>query len=508
MNKLKYSKIILLILLTGVLYGQSNGSLAFKKNRPQDKRYTPGLTVDMQYRMAEKFFLIREANVGNPEAQHELGIRYLLGEEFEKDTTLSYYWISRAADAGHTSASYNKGIFLMNGWGTKWNPFDAYSEFRKAAYAGMPQAQFIVGIMFTENLIIPRNLDSAYAWVKKADKAGYEPAKDVMKRLIAAGAKDDDALPGNGKENIGETGSEISARSVLLYINFDPDTTKPVTDSLIAKELLDTYSRLPGSDSLFANLTSPDSIKLDSSLIIAADYGSPEAMAALGRIYEKGLGTNPDRVMAAIWYLRAYKYESTLGGRLFNEILGSPGLINEIESRVYKNDKNAAYLWALLTFAGANYKIGVEDAKKILTDLAASGYVFALLDLAQYYYTGSYFARDKEKATGLLNMAYALGNNEAPVRKASYELRDDFNPKDAALLVNVLDKGIEKGSLIAQTMKGYCYQFGIGVEQSFTGASRLYMEAANRGSKAAFSFLRKMYDSLRPTSPEFVISEE
>ncbi len=495
-------------MLTGIIYGQSNGSLAFKKNRPQDKRYTPGLTVDMQYRMAEKFFLIREANAGIAEAQHELGIRYLLGEEFEKDTTLSYFWISRAADAGHISANYNQGIFLMNGWGTKWNPFEAYSKFRYAAFAGMPQAQFIIGIMFTENLIIPRNLDSACAWVKKADQAGYEPARDVMQRLIAAGAKDGDIQSETAKDTKGESGSEISARSVLLYINFDPDTTKPVTDSLIAKELTDSFSRLPGADTDFVKFSSPDSITFDSSLVIAADYGSPEAMAALGRIYEKGLGTAPDRVMAAIWYLRAYKYESTLGGRLFNEILGSPGLINEIENRVYKNDKNAAYLWALLTFAGANYKIDIEDAKKILTDLAASGYIFAILDLAQYYYSGNYFKQDLEKADGLLNMAYGLGNNEAPIRKASYQLRDDLNPVNIKNLLSVLDSGINKGSLIAQTMKGYCYQFGIGVEQSYTNASRLYMEAANRGSNAAFSFLRKMYDSLRPAGDEFRLAEE
>ena len=98
----------------------STSSLAFKKNRPQ-KSLMPFYQPDLSYQLWKQFNLIREANSGDPLAEHELGIRYLLGDGVRADTLLGAYWIRKAVEKNLTAAEYNYGILLMNGWGVKWN---------------------------------------------------------------------------------------------------------------------------------------------------------------------------------------------------------------------------------------------------------------------------------------------------------------------------------------------------------------------------------------------------
>ena len=108
-------------------------SLAFKKNRPQ-KNYTIFYQPDLSYQIQKQFNLIRDANTGNALAQHELGLRYLLGEDgIVADTILGAYWVGKAAEQNLTAACFNYGILLINGWGVEWNPYKAYNFFLKAA---------------------------------------------------------------------------------------------------------------------------------------------------------------------------------------------------------------------------------------------------------------------------------------------------------------------------------------------------------------------------------------
>ena len=84
----------------------STQSLAFKNKRPQQNApyfYRP----DLAYQIWQKFRLTQEANAGDPLAQHELGLRFLLGEGVPADTAQAVYWIKKAADHNLTSAKYN-----------------------------------------------------------------------------------------------------------------------------------------------------------------------------------------------------------------------------------------------------------------------------------------------------------------------------------------------------------------------------------------------------------------
>jgi TPR repeat protein len=73
--------------------------------------------------------------------------------------------------------------------------------------------------------------------------------------------------------------------------------------------------------------------------------------------------------------------------------------------------------------------------------------------------------------------------------------------------VKLLRRAAGEGSVLAQTMLGYCYATGLGVERSTPEAVQLYRSAAQRGSNAAYSALKELYAAIRPSDPEFEIDE-
>ena len=142
---------------------------------------------DIDYNLMHIFMLERKAYAGDVAAQHELGLRYLLGEGVVADTLKGAFWIKRAAEQSSADAAYNLGILEFNGMGLPWNPFDAYKLFKAAATQGMAEAEYILSMFLTENLVVPRNWEEAYQWLKKSNDAGYAPAKEAIADFEARG---------------------------------------------------------------------------------------------------------------------------------------------------------------------------------------------------------------------------------------------------------------------------------------------------------------------------------
>jgi hypothetical protein len=142
---------------------------------------------DIDYNLMHIFSLERKAYAGDVAAQHELGLRYLLGEGVEADTLKGAFWIKRAAEQSSADAEYNLGILEFNGMGLPWNPFDAYKVFIAAARQGMVEAEYIISMFYTENLVVPRNWEEAYRWIKKSADGGYTPAKEALTDFEARG---------------------------------------------------------------------------------------------------------------------------------------------------------------------------------------------------------------------------------------------------------------------------------------------------------------------------------
>ena len=112
------------------LFAQDSTQIqAFKDNTP--RKYPVLKAKYPSYSLIAGYVLVTEANRNDPFAQHELGIRYLLGSGFPADTVKAIYWIRKAADQNLPSARFNYGIMLYNGVGVPWNPYS--TKRRKAA---------------------------------------------------------------------------------------------------------------------------------------------------------------------------------------------------------------------------------------------------------------------------------------------------------------------------------------------------------------------------------------
>lgn len=469
---------------------------------------------DQTYELWEDFMLMQKANNGDPLAQQELGIRYLLGKGFGVDTVKSAYWIQRAADQNYVVAHYNIGIFLNNGWGVPWNPYKAYEHFQYAAKQGMPEAEYVYGSLLTDDLVVPKNWNEAYRWMKKAADAGFQPARDALvefeKRGIAA--QKDSSENTSTTVVKGDSSLILPARPwkpVLLDFSDEPATDEDELGFL--KEML-----RKGSPELknALGIAKLDAEKLiaDSTLLHliedAADVGSPEALAVLGRFYEKGIIGRKNLVLAAIEYLRALRLEFPRAPSLLWSLFQDKKFVQQIHSLVLRDNADAEFVCAGLISLGIDTQFPPEEAFRLLQKASAQQHVQALIETGLCYYSGRGVEINKQKAVSLWKQAAALGSREAEIRLTATNVIGDLRLNDYAASIPDLDSAAVKGSLLAQVALAYCYETGTGVGESKAEAVQLYRASAYRGSQIAYYALKKLYDEIRPDSAEFRIKDE
>ncbi len=502
--------------ITADFYAQdTTKSLAFKNNRPQRNNpyfYRP----DLAYQIWQQFKLNQEANSGDALAQHELGLRYLLGDGIPADTIKAIYWIKKAAENNLTAAKYNLGIMLINGIGIKWDPFLAFKYFRSAAREGMNQAQYVLGILYTDNLIVKRDWNIAYYWIKKSADGDFESAKEVLPELEPKISKHVVDSLFNIKNYAVSDQAELNDNTKipsslgLMFIDFNniQDTTFMLTDSMIVSDL-----RLAQNDSLISELKI-DSVKniseisSEKNLIIInelADNGSPEAQTLLGKMYEEGIYYNKDIIKAASFYYRALRNDSPKATNILWNLSKNKEFINKVIEKSKEGDSEAKFVWYGLTSIGFDNRIVINDAVKLLTESAYNFYMPAIIELGLDYYTGRDVIKDGEKGILLWKEAEQRGSSEASVRLISSELIDGYNYGDTKKDFQKLLKFAENGSLLAQVTIAICYEQGFTVSPSTADAVKYYRYAAQRGNQFAYNQLKRMYDSIRPNEQEFII---
>lgn len=522
---IRYNKFFLSVIILFIIFFSANlaaqdttKSLAFKKNRPYRNNpyfYQPDLT----YQLLHQFKLIQEANTGDPIAQHELGMRLLLGEGMAPDTSSAVYWIRQAASAKLTAALYNYGVMLINGWGTEWNPFDAFTNFYNAAEAGMNQAQYVVGILYSDNLIVPRDWNKSYYWIKKSFDGGYEPAKEVLDEIAAKVSKEfKDSVTTNKfavsketKKKNNEDNKQIQPSSGLVFIDFETqmDTLKEISDKLLLTDLehtgieniLDTLSI--NNDSTLTTFEDQTQIEM---LINFADAGSHEAQTILGRMYENGIFFSQDIIIAAEYYIRATILDSPRSAFLLWKLVNQQKFFTQLKFAVDKNQAVAQFVWYGLKKLGYDNQLTDFDAANLLKKSVAQNHVPAIIELGYDYYTGKYFDQDKFLGIRIWETARKFGSVEAEVRIATSKVFDEVIGTDFKQVTDFIQKSSEKGSVLAQVALAYCYENGLGLKKNTSNAVKYYRFAAQRGSQFAYEQLKRLYDERRPDSEQFQIS--
>ncbi len=472
---------------------------------------------DIDYNLMHIFMLERKAYGGDVAAQHELGLRYLLGEGVAADTLRGAFWIKRAAEQNSADAEYNLGILESNGMGLPWNPFDAYKLFKAAALHGMAESEYILSMFLTENLVVPRNWEEAYVWLKKAADAGYAPAKEAMTDFEARGlgTKHDDHA---AKPDTSSAKKKPPVKQTLgfVFLDTEPDTASQSDAILLKDALREATPQLKRALGLTKERTKP--LDLDTAGMAAirdaAEEGSPEALTILGRSYERGISVKRDLVTAAMYYIRATRMSSPRAPGLLARLIEQAGFFELIKSRVGQHDGDAEFAWAAMNALKLDYLMSQKEgfitdkqALEFLTRASSANHIQAMIELGLCYYSGRWVQEDRRQAMVLWAKASAMGSREARLRIAALSVRTEKNANTLRATISELDQAAQRGSVLAQVALGYCYETGTGVEKRIPEAVKWYRNSAQRGSQDAYYALKRLHDQIRPPDKEFQISE-
>jgi len=139
--------------------------------------------------------LFEAAKKGDPESQYLLSLKYLYGDEIEKDEGAFERWALSAYEQGCADALYKLAHYHRNSEGSmradlkgeKTIPHIelAYKEFEILAKSGLLEAQEILGDMYRvgEGFGIEEDKEKSLKWYEVAVSNGSERAREIVKYM-------------------------------------------------------------------------------------------------------------------------------------------------------------------------------------------------------------------------------------------------------------------------------------------------------------------------------------
>ncbi len=507
-KKISLNTVVILLLFLNGLYAQdSSKSEAIKPTDFWNKK-TLVKPIYPPYPLMAGFLLVKEANQGDPFAQHELGLRYIMGNGFNADTALGISWLKRAVKSGIPAAHFNYAIMCLNGTGVEWNPFEAFYHIKFAAIAGLPEGMYLLGVLYTDNLLISRNLNLAFQWLNKSANAGFLPAKQVIDEIIKSGfSPPEDSTPDpNEQIAINNTSTVLDPGFEPELISFEKDSTSiNKEDYFISKfsvKKINEIRDFVGCKIDTVDL-SIDSIKAIQIIKKASEFSSPEAVYAYAKLE---LSAKQQQFDYAETLLKAMRlgYNSALFS--LNAVINDLKFTENLFKLVNKKDPQALYIISQVRLLNLKFDITHDQAIEYLKIAAAKNNINAVNELALIYFTGKYDMKNKEEAIKLWLSLYK-NDNEAKQRLLFAKIIEDTQ------LINkseydYLKFASDNGSIIADAAIGYIYEKGVFASPKKALAEKYYRKGSRRGNNYAFLLLKNLYNDLRPKDEEFTIYTE
>lgn len=161
---------------------QPSGNLAFEWYQKAAKVSVEGITALAQcytyaigtqqdYDKAVELYK-KAAELGDAQAQCDLGICYRSGEGVEKDPLKAIEWYLKAAEQGHGGALNNLGIMYQHGIGVEPDIEKAAEYYLKAAEAGNADGQFCIGLLYSAGEGVEQDYAEAAKWFTAAAEQG------------------------------------------------------------------------------------------------------------------------------------------------------------------------------------------------------------------------------------------------------------------------------------------------------------------------------------------------
>ena len=201
--------------------------------------YVRGDEIEQNYEEAFKWYKAA-AEQGDADAQNSLYNRYAKGEGVEQNSEEAMKWLHRSADQGHGLAYYNLGFEYSSGVLVKKNELEAIKWYKKAVKKDVTEAYYQLGFLYTYGDTI---------------KKDYKSARECYE--LAGGSWNGEAQNELGILHFNGLGTPKDDAKAFLYFQ------------------------------------------------LAAENGSPEGMYNLGAMYDNGFGTKRNRKFATQWFKKS-----------------------------------------------------------------------------------------------------------------------------------------------------------------------------------------------------------
>ncbi len=241
------------------------------------------------------------AESGDPAAENELGVRYQLGFDVDKNLLLSMEWLHKAAQQGFGSALFNIGAVSYDGEivgttrGTRSTSMywfllaedaddasgkEAVTQMRSEMSSKDLNATYLrVGDAYEKGFDIKQDHARAMKWYRKAAEAGDAAACYRIAVLYAKGL----GVPQDNAE-------------IIHWLQRGADLGDPVASYDLGR----AYEQ--------GGAVPPDMKRAAKLYEDAALYNNTNAMFALGNLYNEGKGGTLDKQKALMWFILAAKY--------------------------------------------------------------------------------------------------------------------------------------------------------------------------------------------------------
>lgn len=242
--------------------------------RPPDAAY--GAYQRGLYKTAYNLALER-AEKGDAPAQTLVAEILARGLGMPADAAEAAKWYQRAAEQGVPEAQFQYALILIDGRQVKKDEKKAQVLLQAAAEAGNPLAQFNLAQLLIQKDPGETNLARAVVYYQKAAETGLADAQYAMAQIYANGVG-------------GKTKDDTEARRLLVLAaqkNYDTAQLD------LGQWLIDGRGGKRDLKSGF-NWTKR-----------AAEGGNVAAQNRLAKLYEGGIGVDPDLVTAAAWFIVA-----------------------------------------------------------------------------------------------------------------------------------------------------------------------------------------------------------
>ncbi|MDZ7919519.1 tetratricopeptide repeat protein [Rhodoferax sp.] len=104
-------------------------------------------------------YAVTQNRVATAKAMYEVGIKVQ-----KKRGGMTVFWLSRAAELGNANAQNDLGRIYETGNGVEQDFASAVVWYRRAADQDLPEAQYALAQMYLEGRGVPKDVDAAYFW--------------------------------------------------------------------------------------------------------------------------------------------------------------------------------------------------------------------------------------------------------------------------------------------------------------------------------------------------------